>query len=63
MTSQTLDDSSSGSDNNHAMLWHNRERIAVRSNEKKHTQEDHGEELNTAQYAMVKSLMQYNTSW
>ena len=34
------DDSSSGSDNNHAMLWHNRERIAFKSDEKKHTQEE-----------------------
>ena len=34
------DDSTSGLDNNHAMLQHNKKRIAVKSNEKKHTQEE-----------------------
>ena len=70
------DDSTSGLDNNYAMLQHN-ERIAVKNDEKKHTQvedtqaEDEeekqkdicGEELNTAQYAEVKHLIQHNTLW
>ena len=34
------DDSSSGLDNNYAMLQHNRGRIAVQNDEKGHTQEE-----------------------
>ena len=34
------DDSTSGLDNNHAMLQHNKERIAVKSDEKKHNLEE-----------------------
>ena len=33
------DDSTSGSDNNHAMLQHNKKRITVKSDEKEHTLE------------------------
>ena len=34
------DDSTSGLDNNHAMLQHNKKRITVKSDEKEHTQEE-----------------------
>ena len=72
------DDSTSGLDNNHAMLQHNKQRITVKSDEKEHTQEEDtqaeerrrikqkeicGEELNTEQYAWYRDDTELYTQY